>query len=254
MKLSELLQEAKYAEELKIKKAWKEAELHCKDALKLGSSPIVRGSHNTFGVEMPARVQGDKGKRKSRNTTNYYTVILDKVLGDLGFPLRSKSIICGTYSNKSYAGNYGDLYAVLPYDGVRIGVCPGKDIFDTWITIGGDDSSIDRWNDVFDDADISAKSFTSIVNGIEKQLKSIAAGKDELDSWVKQYLIQFKPGTVEQQISTAYSPKKAGFKLATTKDKKLLTETAPHELWIGGPCIMLPLKEYKKKMKKMAEE
>lgn len=96
-------------------------------------------------------IDGSKGKRVSKNTTNYYTVILDHIFKNepqyKGFPLRSESIICST--SKKTASNYGNVYVILPFKGVDIGYIGSDDIWRSYVNIGDYETRIHAWNDIF---------------------------------------------------------------------------------------------------------
>lgn len=71
----------------------------------------------------------DISKRKSRNTENYYTLIMDNSPIMKEFPKRSESFICS--SDASYASNFGKLTIAFPVNGTKIGICPTSDLWDT---------------------------------------------------------------------------------------------------------------------------
>lgn len=111
-------------------------------------------------------IDGSKGKRVSRNTTNYYTVIIDEIfktsVSYKGYPLRSESIICST--SKKTAEHYGNLYVVLPFKGVEIGYIGSDDIWNKEIEIGDFNLKIDQWNIIFEYMNISDDNFHDIIN------------------------------------------------------------------------------------------
>jgi hypothetical protein len=65
--------------------------------------------------------------RKSANTFNFTTLIIDNSPLWAKYPKRSKSYICST--DKLCAETYGTLYRVYPFDGANIGICPTRDIW-----------------------------------------------------------------------------------------------------------------------------
>ena len=111
-------------------------------------------------------IDGSKGKRTSKNTTNYYTVIIDEILKTganyKNYPLRSESIICST--SKKTAEHYGKLYVILPFKGVDIGYIGTEDIWTTDIEIGDFDLKINQWNRVFEFMNISDSNYYDILN------------------------------------------------------------------------------------------
>lgn len=74
----------------------------------------------------PAKIE-----RISRNTTNYYTMILSNLPSWKEYPKRNRSIICTNCTDK--AKIYGNIYLVIPFDNANFGICPKKDIWDSKI-------------------------------------------------------------------------------------------------------------------------
>lgn len=72
-------------------------------------------------------VEPAKFKRRSANTDNYYTEIVDNSDRWQMYPKRSQSLICST--DLSTASGYGTTYVVLPQGDPVIGVCPGGDFW-----------------------------------------------------------------------------------------------------------------------------
>jgi len=70
-------------------------------------------------------------KRKSRNTANFYTLMMENLSQWRKFPKRSNSLICTTDYYK--ARMYGTAYRVIPIDlNAKFGVCPEEDIWESF--------------------------------------------------------------------------------------------------------------------------
>lgn len=195
---------------------------HCGDALKTFSTPIVRGMRDGGDFLI---LRGEDGHRESRNTSNYYTRILDHVLGEDGFPLRSKSIICASWPNQDHAALYGPLHMLFPMNDVPIGVCQGPDIFTTKITLGGKELYIHEFNDEFEREGVDSSSFDRIVSDLE-HLKDTE--EDDAVEWLQNI------SNVESELATEYA---APFGLTDTSDPWY--NDSKHELWIGGTVICM---------------
>ena len=92
------------------------------------------------------------GKRISENTSNVYT----KLLSDLfpswqKFPKRSESIVATFSIEKAddYVDINGMLYIVLPKNGARIGICPKKDIWNSFDNFPSSISNLSQFNSAF---------------------------------------------------------------------------------------------------------
>lgn len=91
-----------------------------------GFSADPLGKSEVFGV-----IDTNRTTRKSQNTANFYTLVLDYKAKETGFPLRSKSLIGTTYSGtaESY-GRRGGKFIMLPFNGSKIGFVGKPDIWE----------------------------------------------------------------------------------------------------------------------------
>jgi hypothetical protein len=97
---------------------------NCSDIKK--NQEIYRGIQNapSFGLVDPSNSE----PRKSVNTSNYYTLLMDEILSAWKkYPKRSKSLICTTKSKQ--ARSYGDCMIVCPFNGANIGIASDRDIW-----------------------------------------------------------------------------------------------------------------------------
>jgi hypothetical protein len=132
MKIHEIITEAEVTpykfntfEETQIDSVIEQLKEKCSVALSIFSTPIWRGFQNHTQPIVIA--DPSTGVRKSQNTTNYFTSLIDSSPYMKGWPKRSKSFICST---SNYAGEFGKTYAIFPVDNARIAVCPGFDIWE----------------------------------------------------------------------------------------------------------------------------
>lgn len=212
------------------------AKQHAAVALSNIKTPIWRGFSGTAPFYL---IDTAKGGRKSVNTSNYYTSIMDGVLPS-EFPRRSKSIICGNNANKDYADGHSSdissggksthgMYAILPYDDAKIGICPQHDIWLTTVDIDGDSRPIEDWNRLFERAGIHDFDLDTIVDGIEMTLQ------DEDDDMFHKFEEIFMPSNVRQQLAKAYT---APFKAATGASFNY-TDSRDREVWVGGKALAI---------------
>jgi len=90
-------------------------------------------------------IEPTKFIRQSRNTSNYYTLLIDTILNSwTNYPKRSQSIICTT--EYSMAQAFGYPFVVFPYNNAKIAICKTADFWQgfeylkTEIDISGMDS------------------------------------------------------------------------------------------------------------------
>lgn len=210
-----------HKQQLTLKEAAMLCATHCKDALR-NNVELWRGSRDYDHKPVAWLLQGDQSTRKSANTSNHYTVILDHVLTPLGYPKRSASIICSTDSHR--ARGYGRVYRLFPYDGVKIGVCPERDMFWTPIRLlNGEIIDVYDVNRLLINANVTDKSYSAL---IDDMVAEKSADFDAFFGKTKEEINKF--------FETAYSPKQTGMQLVNTKDFPSLDG---NECWVGGKMI-----------------
>ena len=210
--------------------------------------PIYRGFNN--GVTESYFIDPSKFTRRSMNTDNYYTLLMDGLPDWKNYPKRSKSIICTT--DIVYAGDYGEAYNVFPFDGANIAVCNAADIW------GGFKKNIHhlKWfnkclNEIADELGIitslyRAMSYDDIIN----VLNEIDKRKNELDikriwrrtnkeKFFDRYFSQYNDRSLVELIIEAFNPDKNGFKLYTPKTFNV---KGNHEVWTDSPSVLIHYK------------
>lgn len=106
-------------------KAIQFAKSKCSIAINDNFPRIIRGMRDTGDYLW---IEGIRGRR-SANTTNEYTTLLDNLPSWRQYPKRSESLICTTTDSNGYPYDFGDVYIILPSNGANIGVCRS---FDLW--------------------------------------------------------------------------------------------------------------------------
>lgn len=240
-----------------LEKAVELLNTHCKDALWMlkNDSPIWRAQYDPFGKMLGndgvSVIDPSKTQRKSENTSNYYTLILDNHPEMVDFPKRSRSLIASaTDSYPRTMIDDDDPWAVIPYDGVKIGVCPHEDIWLTPVSIFGHTSpELAYWNGIFAELfkDRSWKDFTDYAAKLKFSVglnngrgsavyeNFCAAFRVDPDSRVAKSAAQDFIGF----IFKAYGLSKTKLKLATTATLAQIAKNRSREVWIGGPCVIM---------------
>ena len=116
--------------------------------------------------------------RKSAYTSNFSTLIIDNSPNWNEYPKRSKSYICS--GSNVYAGGYGTLYKVYPFDGANIGICPDVDIWYSFVqTLAKlNITCIDNLNHIIE---LIFESMTNRVN-VDKSFASLKSACEEIDT------------------------------------------------------------------------
>jgi len=235
-------------ENLDVGSAVKLLNKHCKESLALIFKPIWRSMRNH--KEPIVQIDPSTGIRKSQNTFNYYTEIMDHSPDYAGWPKRSQSLICTL--DKGYAEDYGGTeYAIFPYNGVKIGVCPKVDIWGTEITVPelGLEYSHKNYKDMRD------------LNRFLHYTLHLPETYGAMLRYVKtpEFATTFnycfanaraKPSQFMDLLQKALSPARAGFKLLSIAElaNSGLDE---NEVWVGGPVVALREDMYQKFLKEI---
>ena len=238
---------------LDVDKAITLLNAHCKNALwmLLEDRPIYRGDpdsapHNSLKKHGFAAVDTTATERKSQNTSNWYTQILDNHPHRQHFPKRSRSFIasCDKHRAHDYAGwgENGEVLRLIPADDAKIGLVNREDMWDTRISLFGKSNDIESFNRKFglllNDSVSWAASWEKI-----QQFDKLLKNKDETAishfqnvfylsaEEAKRYSTEFL-----ENILVAYSEK-------STKHSSVTTSTMPHdysgEVWVGGKVIII---------------
>lgn len=96
----------------------------------LSGLSIFRGVRELHAQIPAAFVKPSEYTRRSANTTNYYTTLLDNLPSWQKYPKRSKSIICTTDFDRAEGYSYNkNTFYVFPAEGSKVGICPQNDIW-----------------------------------------------------------------------------------------------------------------------------
>lgn len=215
MKLEELFEQRTFkSSETSVTRAIDILNKSCKDALWMldRNTPIWRGDMDAFSKTGFRVADPTKTERTSANTQNFYTLIFDNHPEMKNWPKRSRSFIA-SFGDKSISRVYGDLVAVIPFDGVKIGWVGDKDIWFKNVTLFGK-QGISDMNDEFDNKGFSDENWEKFKADAER----------------------YKAGFLNR-IFAAYSPKKLGFKQLTSKT--LSSMSGKSEVWVGGECVLI---------------
>lgn len=228
---------------------------HCSDAAWMlrDDTPIVRGGLTINGV---STVDPSKTVRRSQNTENHYTEILDNIPSMKDFPKRSRSLIAST--SVETAHGFGKVSYVIPFNGTPIGVVNQPDMW--WANTGfAYDLTIrsvphmlrgipPEWGSIID-------TLTGIGNVLDEKLSgeltyNIDDALDDILTTMLSYLKidsyrdvdklkQLRDDLMDpiEWLDRNMSPSITRVTLHTTKNLNPLPENS--EVWIGGPVLLI---------------
>lgn len=207
-------------------------------------TPIYRGIKDlpySFGYVDPS-----KHTRKSAHTQNYYTLILDNSPKWKRFPKRSKSIICST--DKRYAGDFGVVYNVIPFDGSIVGVCSKFDIWRSFRdslenVVGFSNASLEDINGMLSyvykstvGGKLSESSFETLKKQINKLPEAIINTRFEGDMFFDEYQ-KSSFDTLYEFIEHLFDPTRNGFQTVVAPFSEFSNQD--REVWTEGPCLLV---------------
>ena len=236
-RLTEYIQKEGRGNEISKDKALELIHKNCSKSLKAwqknGGYYIQR---NTPKDKYYYYVNPSKSKelRTSANTRNYYTLIIDNSPLWKQYPKRSKSLICLT-------GDAQRFFHVFPYDGLKIGICPEKDMWFSWKKIFG--SHLNNVNNNI------YKMFLNVNMKFQINIKSLKNFKIACKTFDEKYeengldktpywFNENYNGDLYKTLIKLMSPKNDNFKLMKSGDKL----PDKKEAWIDGECIMVKAK------------
>jgi len=214
----------------------------CKQAYKAykNGKNLYRGLENNIEYLFVDPKQGSL--RKSANTSNYYTLLIDNNPYWKKYPKRSQSIICT--NNYSYASGYGIVYEVFPYDGAKMGVCPSRDFWFSFENTIGDGNSLNFFNfkisKLFNQYGVRLNdkdfpSFKKSLEELEEKLKKNKKSLSVLDFITNKWLM--KSESFIDNLYKILNPSDNGFKL--TSITNIPNEVYSQELWTDSKSIMI---------------
>ena len=201
-----------------------------------------------------------KSERKSRNTSNFYTLWIDNSKKWSTYPKRSKSLICSTSLSTASEFGDGDSFMVIPFDGAKIGVCPSYDMWDCFYNeltklslYTLPEFNMYIWNaisTITQHLNVSKDEMTKDIKTLKKWLtdadkiisKQPREAKKRLsdggwDDDVFESIIRF--GNLTKIMDMVLDPQTNGFKVMPFKNFE--HASFPNkEVWTDSPCILIP--------------
>ena len=197
--------------------------------------------------------------RVSRNTANYYTLLIDNSPRWSKYPKRSKSIICST--SRETADLYGKVFVVIPKKGSSIGICPDNDI---WASFSKIDLANFGYvlNDIFNNTPNCIKNPNTIHELLknfeifDNYIKNISNNWSELDKFIKidktinsNFVSSLIDAILDENMKTidfiedTLDPEKNGFGLSKAGSFRIHGD---YEVWTDGESMLIPLALYKR--------
>jgi len=239
---------------------------NCSDSLWMiaKNKPLFRGFRNKAEDAPPSFVDLTKTSRKSQNTSNWYTEIFDNHPEMQDFPKRSKSLVCTTSQND--ATGYGEVFAMIPVNGSKIGLVGSSDMWDINVNFFGSKSSLDDPNDFLsflkDKAYGNGPPSFGILQRLDKDLKdpesqafknlSSALIKPDFDIYERYHIRHLKTLIGREDFTKhfldsllkSYSPSETGLTVETTATLGI-TGLERQEVWFDKGAVLICLSDWR---------
>lgn len=198
-----------------------------------------------------AWVDSSKGKRRSQNTSNYYTLIFDNNPQRKSFPKRSSSLICST--SEKVARDYSiHPLRIIPGNSAKIGFVNESDMWGTVISLFGESNEIEAFNSIWNRFPSLSDSSWKTWEALDKRLKR--GDENSMKEFYRIFPNAEPDDHLEflESIFRAYG-KRTGhtaFEASNLTCSMLAKNT---EVWIGGPCLVVHEHSWKELRDKFGE-
>lgn len=205
-----------------------------------GDNPIYRGMKDTGAYVLGT---GNEISRRSANTENYYTLIVDTDPAWSNYPKRSKSFICSTSLNRSLG--YGSLYVVIPLEHQSIGVCSEIDFWESF----GDPSPADINSALYDlsretGIPLSSSNSSALKEDLDKISKSLVTHQNIKIPYDIDYIGFRRGDNLWKAYADFMEPSKNGFTI--TNDVASIPDN--REVWMSGNVLFIKSDTYLKEI------
>lgn len=221
-----------------------------------GDNKIYRGTPSSAAM---AFVDPTEAERKSRNTTNEYTLLFSHILPSWqAWPKRSRSLICSESYDTSFSyARTGSPYVVFPLDNPIIAICPS---YDFWDSFGLKPQDFNDHLNIFYNSikEIFKNELTfpyqgeketpagliKVIKLIDKLLvarpdqmkQAIDLFKSESYGDKMTFLDLFKTGDTLAKFNDFFDPAKNGFDKVQYSD---FNSSGRKEVWLSAPCVLI---------------
>lgn len=265
IKLKSLLITESRVKEIRLASAIDICKQKCQTFLKYPDKfPVYRGSRL---VVSHGRADPKKLDRKSANTKNYYTYILDNSSAWSQYPDRKNSFICTTSEETGWEfalKNGGDVYRLIPFDDARFGIAPSIDIWSSFNTITSRYKMyMNAFNDMLNDMarmvfsnnrGIRDDDYTSFRQDIiklgsdKKRLYDTMSNVYEMGGGIPHYYVTFAydyyltDQNLYEFLEKLMHPDKNGFSVG--KYGSLSHPSPNREVWTDSECLFINTSAY----------
>src|SRR5574343_264616 len=203
---------------------------------------MYRGLRTSSSLTLLVKPSTSETDRRSANTSNHYTLLMDNLPCWKDYPKRSKSLICTT--SIGTATGYGRVFVVLPANEAKIAVCPTYEIWRSFIP---KIRRMDDFNDLFMRLGIDDTSWNGFVSDVKYQIDKALKKNDynvltllEITGFFEDDVIKIREMGLINFLNEYLDPKKYNFKLE--KMSSNISIPKRREIWTDSDCILIDVK------------
>jgi hypothetical protein len=191
-------------------------------------------------------------ERKSANTDNYYTLLMDNLPDWKNYPKRSKSIVFT--NDREMAVSYGNCYILFPKNGAKIGIASDSDLWSSFPQLKKFDilTLLDLVGIINDVCKLNSLPRPKTFQELKKIMTRDIENDWKLPTRIQMSYVKYDTNlTIWNNIIPDMSPQENGFKLTSPKANVLKEE---HEFWTDSDCYLLSYWKHEEILYKLFED
>lgn len=183
-------------------------------------------------------IDPSKYERRSANTLNYYTLVLNNAPNWKEYPKRK--LICAIGNNYWIDDEFvteEEAFRIIPFDGSKWGVCSKYDIWDSFSYLESMGMCpTDDFNYILNNM-IDAETYEEMMVELDKLPPVFSDFPNKLDLYFSKHPDMLK----SEAVLDLLDPNKNGFRLVDYKSLAKFSPKSNNEVWTDSKCLMVPL-------------
>lgn len=181
--------------------------------------------------------------RQSKESGNYYTVLMDNLLDWQMYPERSHSLIFA--NNTRVANQFGSvIYRIIPLNDAVLGICPESDIWGSFSKVAHNIGDFNAVLQYFKISDTSYNDFIMSLAELEPSEYSRFLSTAEEQGATSEFIQAMQranqePEKLAQVFEKFYDPDANGFAVKSIKEFHHGSFYGDREVWTNSPCYLV---------------
>ena len=179
--------------------------------------------------------------RNSKDNTNHYNLILANSPDWADYPDRLRSVI---FTNSiDIAGDYGDVYYMVPFDDAKLAVAPFTDIWDCFpgiVAVTG--FTFNGLNALFKDAGVPDDSWESMKGAMDRKYEEWKTNPRPEHMLFNKLFTRCSTEDISWDEVLGLLMRPADRNFYTTYDRARVMRADHNEVWTDGKCLLVARK------------